>query len=122
MTNTPFELFKPEHFKPMIGRTDCKPENLACFIANRIVNEYVRVGHTTLSKDTRLPEHVYNDMYDYSTHRIYYFLRPIEEEKAECDLDHKTVRTILKMKELSLRDIDVGINMECPKCGKELDG
>ena len=54
--------------------------------------------------------------YSVDTHRIIYRTEPLEEEKVECDLHHKTILWQFKDEYGDNPDDICG----CPKCGMEL--
>lgn len=123
MTNNPLDLFTPEDFKKMIGRTDCKVEYLACSIASHILEERLSVGYTSLGPD-RAPNLVTNKCADDDdTHKILYHLIPLEAEDPECEhkLEYEFDEPIpVGGSGFRIARIKEGQIKFCPKCGKKL--
>lgn len=89
--------------------------------ANRLINERFKKGYTSLDDDddddicdTISPKKMFCD-----THEALVLLRPIEEEKPECD--HFINMGWGKFKQVGQYDFKVKIiEGECPKCGVNL--
>jgi len=109
-----FKFFEPEYFKPILGRTDCKQENLACSIANGRLNmKGVRVVGSTNGLWTNP---ILRD--DYSGQKEEALLicpRPIKKQEPKCNhvianpFDFSDIKIVKWIKE-----------SRCPRCDKEL--
>ena len=125
MKNKPFEIFKADDFIQY-----CELKTHAFLIAdeaNRILNEIGKRGFTSLSRlkgDKTICIGITKDRYKDAaldvndTHEALLFLRPIEDEKEECN--HLLFCHVMKVSEdiTSYKDFT---NTFCPKCGDKLE-
>ena len=113
MKNKPFEIFKLEDFKEKIMTQDIVN------IANSIINERGKRGFTFLDEGPDACENVTVSRYTkLDTHEALVFLRPIEDEKEECN--HLLFCHLLETSSgvTSYRDFT---NTFCPRCGVKFE-
>lgn len=121
MTDKPWPIITAEEYRDIVYlKNSTWREDVKAFNTLIASKAQIKYAHYTESSTHALI--IFNDKCKRSTHEALVILRPIEEEKPECECEPKRTKMTRNLQEdgsviLAHCEVD---NKFCPECGKSL--